>query len=498
MSDDLNTLKINKDYQQKFHHLKKIQLLEKAKNKYGRNFENIPESSSDDESEDSQAVLVNDKVMEKFLDVFNKITDDNGAQELLKSKDPLFNDEDFKREVVPGSHDVGAKYTVQDALLDYKDDEAQDDFYNVNYKETTKKRTDREKEEFMKKAQEEDKEDGSESGSYLDDGFLKIKVKDGDDEDEVYDSQAQGVQAKDEKNLEDLELDEVLKKKKLNVGNDDLIKKFWGDSNDVKLDKNERFLRNYILSQAWLENNENCITKRLLLVDREDEDKESLYDEFEAKHNFRYEEEGGANITTHKRDLETYRQKDDSRKEKRKEKAERKKDEKQKIVSELEMAKEFKKSELKEKLEKIERVAGTEKIKEIADALEGEFDMAKFDEVMNKVFDDEYYGEKEGDDEIQQVIEEKEEEDQQANYNINNYEEEAGEGDYNEYNEDAGSEENEWFYCDECRDVIKENKIKYACEKCDYITCKECYKSITHKHTMKKDKVPLGCKVRFI
>jgi hypothetical protein len=54
--------------------------------------------------------------------------------------------------------------------------------------------------------------------------------------------------------------------------------------------------------------------------------------------------------------------------------------------------------------------------------------------------------------------------------------------------------ENEWFFCDECKTPIKENKIKYECEKCELIVCKPCFKTITHVHTMKKSKVPLGCK----
>jgi protein KRI1 len=419
MSDeDLNTLKINKDYQQKFHHLKKLQLLEKAKNKYGKHFENWEESSSDDESEDSQAVLVNDKVMEKFLDIFNKISDEKCTKELLSSNDPLFNDEDFKHEK---SKSEKISYSVKDALLNYNEEE---DIYNVNYKERVKDKSNKEKEEFLKKATEEDKE-SNDNGSYLDDGFLKIKVKDTEEEDELYDSNMPDVEHT-EKNLEDLELDELFKKKKLNVTNDDLIKKFWGSDGEKKLDKNERFLRNYILSQAWLENNENCISKRLLLIDKEDDDKDSLYDEFEAKHNFRFEEEGGANITTYKRDIETYRQKDESRKVKRKEKEERKKEDKNKVVSELEMAKEIKKTELKEKLKKIEQVAGTEKIKEIADALEDEFDMEKFDEVMDRVFDDNYYGEKDGEDEIKEVIEDDEDHQEDENYIEEYYEEKEG------------------------------------------------------------------------
>ena len=57
--------------------------------------------------------------------------------------------------------------------------------------------------------------------------------------------------------------------------------------------------------------------------------------------------------------------------------------------------------------------------------------------------------------------------------------------------------DNEWFFCDECKTPIKENKIIYECNKCDLIICKPCFKSITHSHKMKKNKVPIGCKVNL-
>ena len=40
--------------------------------------------------------------------------------------------------------------------------------------------------------------------------------------------------------------------------------------------------------------------------------------------------------------------------------------------------------EIKEKINTLERIAGTEKIKELADELEKEFDPENFDKIMNK------------------------------------------------------------------------------------------------------------------
>jgi len=128
--------------------------------------------------------------------------------------------------------------------------------------------------------------------------------------------------------------------------NTQLLSQLWGD--DKNLDPNERFLRNYVLSEAWLENNENKISKTMLRIDRDDDDKDSENDRFEHKKNFRFEEEGGANLTTYQRQInESYRIKDNSRKEKREERKVKKTDEKKKIISEIEEARNIHKEELK-------------------------------------------------------------------------------------------------------------------------------------------------------
>jgi len=52
------------------------------------------------------------------------------------------------------------------------------------------------------------------------------------------------------------------------------------------LTKMKKFLRNYILSEAWLENDENKINRKLVQIDQEDEEKDDKFEEFEQKHNF--------------------------------------------------------------------------------------------------------------------------------------------------------------------------------------------------------------------
>ena len=191
-------------------------------------------------------------------------------------------------------------------------------------------------------------------------------------------------------------------------------------------------------------------------VDEEDSEKDSKFDEFEAKYNFRFEEEGGINVTTFKRDVEeTYRKKDEKRIEKRKKVEERKKQEEEKIQNELKMARSIKKEEMIQKVDHLEKVAGTDKINMIINELEKEYDPKNFDQIMNQIFDEKYYKELDHEENVKQVIEEKcfdyktevdlekaeeiekkieEEENEEANPNEN-------------YNEEEGLE-NQWWYCD--------------------------------------------------
>ena len=511
-----DVLKINQDFAQKFTYMKKREAIEKGKAKYGKDYvhQEEKESESDNESEDSEAGMINEKVMTKFIETYIKLKDGNLAKEFLVNKDPVFNDEDFVNENKKKKADK-IQFSVNDALMEYTGqdivEEGEDNIYSVGYETKKIVKEDKEKTEFLKKLDEDEVEEGNnpsneEEGDFIDDGFLKVKPNSSI---VVYeDTNDDKKEEKVEEDFENLGLDQVMAKARIKPKglNTDLLGQIWGD--DKNLDKNEKFLRNYILSEAWLENEEHKINKKLVLVDREDEDKDEQFDEYEFKYNHRFEEEGGANITTYQRNIpDSYRIKDDSRSQKRKDREIRKEEETKKIRTELQKANDVKKEEIKKKMQLIEKVAGTDRIKEIIDELEDEFDPVKFDEKMNKIFNAEYYENKDREEDLKDCIEEKgidykskipndEEEvegEVEDNYN-GDYNEQYDEGNYGEDGEELPREQ-EWFYCDECKKVIKENKIKYECEKCDdYILCRDCYKSVNHSHKMKKDKVPMGFK----
>jgi protein KRI1 len=559
---DENVLKINENYAKKFDDLKRREAIEKAKQKYGQDFFfKDAEEESEQESEDSEAELVNDRVLEKFFETIVQLQDDERVKELVQSDKPIFEEEDFAE--VKGKKKKEKAYTIKDALLNFDasednnaiKDKEENDIFSVNYKEKNLKKVDKEKEEFMKVAAEAEKEADS-ADDFLDDGFLKVKKTNADEEkyfQEFENAKKNNLNNKKSNNLSknidestksipeeisNLKLDEILKKRK-NIKNLEVLKKFWGEGQN--LDANEKFLRNYILSEAWLENDENYINRKQFQIDKEDEEKDQYFEEFEERYNFRYEEEGGANITTHRRDMESFRVKDDSKKIKRKERGIKKEEENRQIISDLQMAKDAKRFELKGKLEVLQKIAGTDKIKELADELEKDFDAANFDKIMSKIYNEEYYQTMDKEEDIDDAIEEKmfdyknnksipnkekvlemerlenesfegeeekkfkkdkrkkseeikNEDDKEKGYKEDYVDEDA----YINEEEENEEGENQWFYCDNCFKVIKENKIKYECDTCDdYCLCKGCFSAKNHQHKMKKSKVPSGCKVNF-
>lgn len=523
-NEGMNTLKINKEFAKKFDHMKRREELEKAEMKFGKDFfkkkgaeDDDDEDSEDLESEDSNAELVNDRVMEKFIDTMVKLQDDKNVKELLETKEEIFKEEDFKQKRKINDDKKKEKaFTVNDALINYKEDEDEaDNFFSVDYKPKISKKEDELKKAFIENAKVNEDDDEEDN----DFGFLKKKEnQDNNDETEI--------EVEEDKDLEEMDFQEIAKKKhkvlSINDDNIDLLKKFWGDNKNI--DKNERFLRSYILNEAWLDKTQKKKIKLADEVDEEDEENDEKFEEFEEKYNFRFEEEGGANLTTHQRNMETYRQKDDTRKEKRKEREKRKETEHNQVLSELERAKELKKSEILEKIEYLEKVAGTDKVKLLVDNIEDDFEPEKFDELMHKVFDEDYFKNQEFEETIKEVIEEKsfdyktnkelptkeklkkiEEQENEFNEDDNkqkkkNTEEEDQRNENKEQGyDDDQSEDNEWFYCDECKQVINEKKIKYDCKICeDYCLCKSCFKTINHPHQMKKNIVPIGCKVIII
>lgn len=152
-------LTINEEYAKKFTYEKQRQFIEKAKLKYGKNFsmeELENQSSSDYESEDSDAEMINEKVMTKFIDTYIKLKDDKLAKQFLDNKDPVFNDEDFASKGRKKSNEK-IEFTVNDALMNYKEED--ENIFSVNYKSKKINKEDPEKKEFLKQLEAENNDD---------------------------------------------------------------------------------------------------------------------------------------------------------------------------------------------------------------------------------------------------------------------------------------------------------------------------------------------------
>jgi len=123
------------------------------------------------------------------------------------------------------------------------------------------------------------------------------------------------------------------------VTDHELLARFYGA--DDKLDHQERFLRNYILNEGWKDKTQMgaCFDDpKLKKIDKEDDEREEEFDNYENAYNFRFEEPNAATITSHARnalDGETMRRKEDTRKLARQRKAERKEEEKNKKREEI-------------------------------------------------------------------------------------------------------------------------------------------------------------------
>ncbi|KAG6432632.1 hypothetical protein SASPL_104213 [Salvia splendens] len=125
----------------------------------------------------------------------------------------------------------------------------------------------------------------------------------------------------------------------------------------------------------------------------EDEDEVEKQEDYERELNFRFEENAGDRVMGHSRKVEgSVRKKDNARKSQRERKEERMAQAEFERKEELKRLKNLKKKEIKEKLEKIREVAGTEGIFLDKDDLEDEFDPEAHDKKMNEAFGEEYYG----------------------------------------------------------------------------------------------------------
>ncbi len=184
----------------------------------------------------------------------------------------------------------------------------------------------------------------------------------------------------------------------------------------------DSFLLDFITNKRWVDENEVSSDDdgpaRPRIIGGEDDDDvnynsdESLNeldrtDQFESRYNFRFEEgnenSGAAlSVVGYSRSAlsDTIRRKDDSRKQKRQQRKERKLAERKKKEERLRRLKNAKKEELEERINKIKSVVGDvtgeandEVVDEemVAKLMEGDFDPDKFEDLMSKMYSEDFY-----------------------------------------------------------------------------------------------------------
>lgn len=171
------------------------------------------------------------------------------------------------------------------------------------------------------------------------------------------------------------------------------INEIWANK---KLSKDDKFLRDYILSNGYADKDDDEIpTYDEIVGDDEFEEKQT---EFELKYNFRYEDPDQEFIKRYPRTIEnSVRKVDNRRKEKRVERQERKDFEKKEKFQEIEMLKELKRKEIEEKIAQLKAVTGAEELNVEEIDLDGDFDPDEYDKKMQAIFNSEYYAVDEGD-----------------------------------------------------------------------------------------------------
>ncbi|XP_066498240.1 protein KRI1 homolog [Hoplias malabaricus] len=443
----MSELKINKKFAEKYDKYRQREELQKLKDRFGDKDEESSSGSSDSDSEDESEIELDPRLEKDFYRTLS----------LLKKKDPKIYQKDakfFSEEASSSGSDekpsISSKAVKPMFIKDYerkvilerggKYDDEEDDSDDEEAARQMQERAaspsyiqeqEQLKESFRKFVHESDDE-GNEEGQ-----LLKRRIK-----------------TQDEKDKEEADYVEWLKGQAELEGKGEIqdlkyLRDYW---NDPKLDEKETFLRDYILNKSYLEEDEEeriPTYDELMQEEVEDSDEEGetflqKQEDFERHYNFRFEEPGSQQIKTYPRNIATsVRSKDDSRKRQREEVKERKKREKEQKQQQLKELKNLKRAEIMDKLKKLQELTGNEKLAFSEVDLDGDFDPQQHDQLMQKCFGDEYYGENE--EEKPQFDDDDDEEELEGHWNWDTW---TGENE-EEYGEDKGEEESYEPNCDD-------------------------------------------------
>uniref|UniRef100_A0A3P8TCS3 Protein KRI1 homolog n=1 Tax=Amphiprion percula TaxID=161767 RepID=A0A3P8TCS3_AMPPE len=398
-------LKINSQFAQKYDKYRQKEELQRLKDRYGDRDDDSDSESSESSSDDSEVEL--DPEVER--DFYRTLS-------LLKKKDPKIYEKDAKFYSEEASTSDAKPSTSKKAVKPmylkdyerkvilekegkYEDDDDSDD------EEAARRRERAASPSYMQEQRE------------LKESFRKF-IQDSDDDDDAADEGGEGggatqlltrrIKTQEEKDKEEADYVDWLKGQAELEGPDEVkdmkyLRDYW---NDPALDEKECFLRDYVLNKGYLDEDEDDdripTYDEVVQDDVEDSEEEGesfleRQEDFERSYNFRFEEPDSQQVKTYPRNIATsVRSKDDRRKRKREEIKERKQKEKEQKQEQLKQLKNLKRNEIMEKLKMLQELTGNEQLAFSQADLDGDFDPKQHDQLMQKYFGDEYYGEEEG------------------------------------------------------------------------------------------------------
>lgn len=393
----MSDLKINKKFAEKYEKYRQKEELQKLKDRYGDQDEENSSNSSESDSDDSEVELdpkldrdfyrtlsllkkKDPKIYQKDAKFYTEETSGSGSDEQpstsKKSEKPMFL-KDYERKVIL---ERGGKYEDDDSADEEISAKMQERAASPTYIQEQKEI----QESLRKFVQDSDDEDSDGDGQFLTRRTKTQEEKDKEEADYVEWLKGQA------------ELDEQEELKDMKY-----LRDYW---NNPQLDEKELFLRDFMLNKGYMEeeDEERIPTYNELMQDdvddSEDEGESFLHkqEDFERHYNFRFEEPDAGKVKTYPRNIATsVRSKDDRRKRKREEVKERKKKEKEQKQQQLKELKNLKRAEIMDKLKKLQELTGNEQLAFNDVDLDGDFDPQQHDQLMQKVFGDEYYEENE-------------------------------------------------------------------------------------------------------
>ncbi|XP_067320188.1 protein KRI1 homolog [Anolis sagrei] len=391
-------LRVNEAFAARYGKYRRREELQRLQDRYGGDAEET--TSESESSEEDQEV---DPTMDRAF---------YSTLALLKTKDPRI----YQKDVIFYSKEDSASDSDNDNPPKKKREKPM--FLNDYERKVILEKAGKYEDEEEEEEEEEEEAAIKNSKSYVEEqkqlkqSFQRFVADSDEEEEENGDSSSllqKRAKSKEEKEREEADYILWLKGQAKPGAEEDLqdlapLKEYW---NDPKLDEGERFLRDYILNKRYKEagdgeeeeeeeeEEDGLPGVQLAVSDSSDEGELFLkkQEDFERKYNFRFEEPEAQVVQTYPRIIATsVRRKDERRKEKRQEIRERKKKEREQKQEELKQLKNLKRREIIERLEKLQEITGSEAGTFQEGDLDGDFDPAQHDRLMEKFFGDEYYG----------------------------------------------------------------------------------------------------------